>query len=49
MKFETLGIRVTDDGFTVPDENAGNRIEVAVDWLDLSGFQNFITERLLRQ
>ncbi len=49
LKFETLGIRVTDAGFTVPDENAGNRIEVAVDWLDLSGFQNFITERLLRQ
>jgi len=40
-----LGIRVTDDGYTVVDENA-KRMRVAVEWKDLSAFEDFLVQRL---
>jgi len=45
LVMKELGIRVTDDGFTVPDEGA-KRMSVAVDWKDLGAFEDFLVERL---
>ncbi len=42
---KNLGIRVTDDGYTVVDEKA-KRMNVAVDWKDLASFESFLVERL---
>ena len=42
---EKLGIRVTDDGFTVIDPQA-KQINVATNWKDLGGFENWVVERL---
>jgi hypothetical protein len=42
---EKLGIRVTDDGYTVEDENA-KTINCAMDWKDLSVYEDFLVERL---
>ena len=33
-----LGIRVTDDGFTVIDDQS-KQMEVATEWTDLDGFR----------
>lgn len=46
LKMETMNIKVTDDGFTVPDE-AGLPMEVAIDWIDLAGYHQYLVERLL--
>jgi len=46
LKMEELGIRVTDDGYTVIDETA-KRIRVAVEWIDLDGFKDELVARLL--
>jgi inosine-uridine nucleoside N-ribohydrolase len=48
LKMETLGIRVTDDGYTVPDENA-KRMRVAVEWKDLGAFEDFLVRRLVNR
>lgn len=40
-----LGIRVTDDGYTVPYQKA-KHMNVAVDWKDLAAFESFLVERL---
>lgn len=45
LRMERLGIRVTDDGFTRID-GAAKRMNVAVDWKDLAGFEDFLVERL---
>lgn len=42
---EKLGIRVTDDGFTVEDPKA-KRINVATSWKDLPAFEDLLAERL---
>jgi inosine-uridine nucleoside N-ribohydrolase len=42
---EELGIRVTDDGFTVIDPNA-KRMRVAIAWKDLPGYERWLAERL---
>ncbi len=42
---EELGIRVTDDGFTVIDPNA-KRMRVATAWKDLSGYERWLVGRL---
>jgi inosine-uridine nucleoside N-ribohydrolase len=42
---EKLGIRVTDDGFTVIDQHA-KQINVATSWKDLGGFEDWVVERL---
>ncbi len=43
---EKLGIRVTDDAMTVIDPQA-KPINVATSWKDLSGFEDFLVERLI--
>ncbi|MBN1671807.1 MAG: nucleoside hydrolase [Kiritimatiellae bacterium] len=45
LEMREIGIRVTDDGFTVPDENA-KKMRVAVDWKDLAAFEDFLVRRL---
>jgi inosine-uridine nucleoside N-ribohydrolase len=42
---EELGIRVTDDGMTVPDGKA-RRLHWATEWKSLQGFEQFLVERL---
>jgi inosine-uridine nucleoside N-ribohydrolase len=42
---EPLGVRVTDDGYTVVDEKA-KQLKVATSWRSLDGFKDFLTERL---
>lgn len=46
LKMREIGIRVTPDGHTVTDPNAP-RMDVAIDWKDLPGYMNFLTNRLL--
>jgi len=45
LKMEKLGIRVMDDGYTVEDENA-KVINCAMNWKDLSAFEDFLVKRL---
>jgi inosine-uridine nucleoside N-ribohydrolase len=45
VKMERLGIRVTDDGFTVIDEGA-KKINCATEWRDLGAFEDFMVGRL---
>lgn len=47
LVMEKLGIRVTDDGFTIEDENA-KKINCAMDWKDLSAFEDFLVDRLTK-
>jgi inosine-uridine nucleoside N-ribohydrolase len=42
---EDLGIRVSDDGFTLIDDSA-KRIHVATEWKSLEGFNDFLVKRL---
>lgn len=44
---ETLGISITDDGYTKIDDNA-KRIECAIEWKDLDAFEDFLVERLTK-
>jgi inosine-uridine nucleoside N-ribohydrolase len=46
LEMETLGLRVTDDGFTVIDENA-KKIHCAMNWKDLPAYEDYLVERLL--
>jgi len=45
---EKLGIRVTDDGFTVIDPQA-KQVNVATNWKDLGTFEDWIAQRLAGQ
>ncbi len=45
LNMERLGVRVTDDGYTVIDE-AAKRMDCAMSWKDLAGFEDFLVERL---
>ena len=45
-KMEELGIGVTDDGYTVIDQNA-KKIRCAMEWKDLSAYEDFLVERLI--
>lgn len=45
LKMETLGIEVTDDGFTRINDKA-KAIRVATEWHDLPAFTEFLVERL---
>jgi inosine-uridine nucleoside N-ribohydrolase len=47
LVMEKLGIRVTDDGYTVIDEDA-KVINCAMDWKDLAAFEDFLVKRLTR-
>ena len=42
---EKLGLRVTDDGFTVIDPQA-KQVNVATRWKDLGAYEDFLVERL---
>jgi inosine-uridine nucleoside N-ribohydrolase len=44
-KMERLGLRVTDDGFTVTDDSA-KQMNVATEWKDLDGFRDLLVNRL---
>lgn len=44
-KMERLGIRVTDDGLTVIDDQA-KQMNVATEWKNLNGFRDFLVNRL---
>ena len=46
LTMERMGIRVTDDGFTVRDASA-QQMNVAIDWKNLRAFHDFLTDRLL--
>ena len=43
---EKLGVRVTDDGYTVIDENA-KVINCAMEWKDLPAFEDLLVKRLI--
>jgi inosine-uridine nucleoside N-ribohydrolase len=45
LAIERMGIRVDDDGFTVPDPGA-RPINVAIDWKDLAGYEDALVRRL---
>jgi inosine-uridine nucleoside N-ribohydrolase len=45
LKMEKLGIRVTDDGFTVIDESA-RPINCAMEWKDLGAFEDLLVRRV---
>ncbi len=45
VKIEKLGIRVTDDGMTVIDP-AAKVMNVATEWKDMAGFEDFLVKRL---
>jgi len=47
VEMEKLGIRVTDDGFTVIDDNA-KKINCATKWKKLDAFEDFLVERLTK-
>jgi inosine-uridine nucleoside N-ribohydrolase len=44
-KMEQLGIRVTDDGMTVIDDQA-KKMNVATEWTNLDGFRDLLVERI---
>jgi inosine-uridine nucleoside N-ribohydrolase len=45
VKTETTGVRVTDEGMTVPDL-AARPLAWATEWRDLAGFEEWLTARL---
>jgi inosine-uridine nucleoside N-ribohydrolase len=45
VEMETLGIRVTDDGYTVID-NKAKKVNCAMNWKNLGAFESFLVERL---
>jgi inosine-uridine nucleoside N-ribohydrolase len=45
LKMEKMGIRVTDDGYTVIDESA-KVINCAMEWKNLPAFEDLLVERL---
>ena len=46
LEMERMGVRVTDEGFTVADDHA-RPMNVAVNWRDLDAYHDFLVERLL--
>jgi len=46
-KMERLGIRVSDEGFTLIDEH-GKPMEVATGWTTLDGYRDLLVDRLLK-
>lgn len=48
LKIEDLGIRITEDGYTVIDENA-KQIHVATQWKNLDAFENLLVHRITGQ
>ena len=48
LVMEDLGVRVTDDGYTIIDREA-RTVHCAVEWKDLSAYEDFIVERLTQK
>jgi inosine-uridine nucleoside N-ribohydrolase len=46
LAMERMGLRVTDEGMTVRDDT-GPDMNIAIDWLDLEAYKDFLTERML--
>ena len=46
LEMEELGVRVTDDGFTVIDP-AARRVRCATGWKDLPAFEDLLVDRLI--
>ncbi len=46
LVMEELGIRVSDDGFTLID-NKAKKMSCATDWKDLNAFEDFLVHRLV--
>ncbi len=46
LVMQRLPIRVTDDGYTVIDQQAGKPMQVATQWADLEAFRSELVERL---
>lgn len=44
---EELPIRVTDDGYTVIDDQVGKPVRCATGWKDLAAYERFLTQRLI--
>ncbi len=50
LVMEDVGVRVTDDGFTVEDTDrlgGAKRMHVAIDWKDLAAYEDYLVERLV--
>jgi len=47
VNMEKLGIRVTDDGYTIMD-NKAKTINCAMEWKDLNAFEDFLVGRLTK-
>jgi len=47
LEMETLGIKITDEGFTVIDDKA-KKIHCAMNWKDLPGYEDYLVERLVK-
>jgi inosine-uridine nucleoside N-ribohydrolase len=45
VKTETVGVRVTDEGMTVPDPT-GRPVQWATEWASLDGFEEWLASRL---
>lgn len=47
LEMQDLGLRVTDDGYTLLDENA-KPVRCAMEWRDLQAFEDLVVQRLTR-
>ncbi len=47
LEYETIRFSVTNDGFTVRDDDGPHVAEVAIRWRDLPGFYDHLTDRLV--
>ena len=48
VKMENLPIKVTDDGFTRIDKDAGVRVHCAMEWKDMDAFKDWMVKRLTK-
>jgi len=46
LAFERMGLRITDNGFSTPDDSA-LRTDVATNWVNLNAYLDFLVQRLL--
>jgi inosine-uridine nucleoside N-ribohydrolase len=45
LKMQRMGITISDDGWTRPDDN-GYMVDVAIEWKDLGAFEDLIVSRI---
>lgn len=46
IEMKQMNISVTDDGFTVEDNQNGREVEVALAWKDIEGYKRFLSDTL---